>query len=79
MFIESVIRADAKSVAHPIAQAPVVEHFVGGKEGELLCVELEGMLESNAIAIAPGIDLWMTPAPLEPVTIHQCESADGYV
>ncbi len=79
MFIESMIGADAESVAHPIVQATVVEHFVGDKEGELLLLDPERMLEANAVANAPRINLWMTPAPFEPVTIHQRESADGYV
>ena len=79
VFIESVVGADAEAVAHPIVQTPVVEHFVGDKEGELLLLNLERMLEANAVANAPRINLWMTPAPFQPVTIHQYKSPDGYV
>src|SRR5947199_5201267 len=76
MFIESMIGADAESVAHPIVEAPVVEHFVGDKEGELHLIDFERMLELHAVAIAPGINLRVAPAALKRIAVDQRELAE---
>jgi len=55
--------------------APVVKDFVRDIPGELRFLNRERMLDLAANAIAPGIDLRLAPAALEPVTLDQRELA----
>ena len=75
MFIEGVVRANGDSVSHPVMLAPIVENLVRNKTGELSFPDGKRMLDLTANAIAPGIDLWVAPAALEPVTLDQGEFA----
>src|SRR5439155_2241415 len=70
MLIEGVVRANGESVSHPVVLAPIVENLVRNKTGELSFPNGKRMLDLTASAIAPGIDLRVAPAALEPVTLE---------
>ena len=75
MFVEGVIGPDRKSVPHPVMLAPVVEDFVSDIPREIRFLNHKRMFDLAANAIAPGIDLRLAPAALEPVAFHQRELA----
>lgn len=75
MLIEGVVRANGDSVSHPVVLAPIVENLVRNIPGELSFPDGKRMLDLTANAIAPGIDLRVAPAALEPVTLDQGEFA----
>src|SRR6266853_875550 len=67
--------AAAKTITGPNVQTPIVKNFVGNKPGKFFLIDLEWMLDLQAISIAPGVDLRLAPASFEPISIRDSEFA----
>src|SRR5258708_28261958 len=65
--------AAAKTITGPNVQTPIVKNFVGNKPGKCFLIDLEWMLDLQAISIAPGVDLRLAPASFEPISIRDSE------
>src|SRR3954467_13957412 len=59
-------------------KAPVIKELVGNKPRKLCLVNLKRVIELDSIAIAPGINLRVSPAPLKPVASIQSEFSERY-
>src|ERR1041385_5841198 len=78
VFIEGVADADGETIADPIVQTPVIKELIVDHPYEFRLADFKRMFELQPVAITPGVNLRLAPAPLEPVARIESEFTERH-